>query len=338
MIRFALLVCIALGLSPFAYAQSDFGRELILTISPTYPAPGQTVRLSIKTYALDLDRSTVTWFVNEKEVARGVGLMETTIVAGQYGAESRIDVVAVDEEEVSARATAVIRPTEVDLLWEAASYAPPFYTGRVLPGASSPIRAQAIARFTSADGKPVADKDIVYTWYRNDAVTVSGRGKSSVVVPGPTLFGADIFRVVAVSADKTLSGEASTRIPSVDPFTMLYENHPLFGILYHRSIEPGATTLETEQKVTAVPYFAGIVSPSDPRLMYEWSVNGTRIEPNPQEPQTLTVTANDYRGPATINLSLMSSSDALLRALGEWQLVFGSSDTSFLTDLNPFGN
>lgn len=337
--RVLLSACIfALGAFTLAHAQISnavFERELNLTLSPEYPAPGETVRLSIQTYALDLNRSNVVWYANDKEIARGAGLTEASVVAGESGFETRILVIAEDDEGITAGASAVIRPAEIDLLWEAESYAPPFYEGRVLPGTNSPIHAQAVARFKTPNGQTIADSDIVYTWYRNDAVAGAGRGKSSVTLPGPALFGSDTIRVAAVSVDETVSSEASTRISSVDPFITLYENHPLFGVLYHRSLEPGATTMETEQKVTAVPYFAGIRSPRDSQLAYEWSVNETRIEPDPREPQTLTITANGYRGPAAISLSLTSASDIFLRAVGEWRLVFGS-ESSIFSGLNPF--
>ncbi|HWO07726.1 MAG TPA: hypothetical protein VNM40_04075 [Candidatus Paceibacterota bacterium] len=338
-IRLAVGACImVLGAASFVEAQSDiiFERQLDLTLTPAHPAPGQTVQLSIQTYALDLRRSMVVWYVNDREILRGIDRREASVVVGNLGTETAIRVIAEDEEGLVATAEAIIRPTEIDLLWEADSYVPPFYGGRTLPGTNSTIRAQAIARFRTPSGAPIDDSNIVYTWYRNDAIVADGRGKSSVTVSGPSLFGADTLRVVAVSADKTLSAETSVRIPAVDPFVMLHENHPLFGVLYHRSLEPGATTLETEQKVTAVPYFADIVSPGEPSLLYEWTVNGATIAPDPEEPQTLTITAEGYTGPADIELSLMSARDIFLHAVGKWQLVFGEQ-SRFFSGLNPFG-
>jgi hypothetical protein len=337
MIR-ALAIFALFSVAPLAHAQSVTGleRELTLTLSPEYPAPGDIVQLSIETFALDLNRSEVVWYANEKEIARGTGLVQTTVPAGAAGTETDIQVVAEDEEGLVGTASATIRPSEVDLLWEAAAYTPPFYKGRVLPGSDSPIRLQALTRFRTTSGVRLPESSIVYTWYRNGAVATSGRGKSAVTLPGPALFGTDTIRVTATSADGSFSGAASTRITSVDPFAVLYENHPLFGVLYHRSIESGANTLETEQKVTAVPYFSNILSPIDPTLIYEWEVNGDRIEPDPQEPQTLTIAAGGYQGPANISLSVTSLRDFAMHAAGEWQLIFGSSE-SFLSGFNPFG-
>lgn len=340
MTRILFIACaVFFSATSFAYAQSErtgLERDLDLSLSPARPTPGQTVQLSIKTFAIDLLRSNVVWYANDREIARGPDVTEASVVAGPLGSETRIFVTAEDEEGTVAIAEAVIRPTEIDLLWEADSYVPPFYAGRVMPGTNSPIRLQALTRFKTTDGKTLADSDIIYTWYRNTTIAAEGRGKSTVILPGPQLFDMETLRVVAVSADRTLSGEASVTLSGRDPPIMLYENHPLFGILYHRSLEPGATTMEIEQKVSAVPYFARINSPSDAGLAYEWSVNGSRIEPNPREPQTLTIAAGGYSGPVDIGLELTSMSDVLMRSTGAWQLIFGEQ-SSFFGGLNPFG-
>lgn len=337
MIR-ALAFFALFAIAPLAHAQDVIGleRSLDLTLSPEYPAPGDIVSLSIQTFALDLNRSEIIWYANDKEIARGAGLVETTVPAGAGGTETVIRVVAEDEEGLLGSASATIRPSEVDLLWEASSYAPPFYKGRILPGSDSPVRFQALARFRTASGTLLPESSIVYTWYRNDAIAVSGRGKSAVTLPGPGLFGTDTIRVSATSADGSFNGAASTRVASTDPFAVLYENHPLFGILYHRSLESGANTLETEQKVTAVPYFSNILSPMDPALLYEWDVNGERIQPNPQEPQTLTIAAGGYQGPVDIELSVSSLRDFAMHATGKWQLMFGANGALF-SGFNPFG-
>jgi hypothetical protein len=334
----AALVVLLFALVPHAHAQDalGFGRALDLSLSPQYPAPGETVRLSIRTFALDLNRSLVVWYANGREIARGVGLAETSVPAGDAGDETLIRVVAEDEDGIVASAEAAIRPVDVDLLWEADSYVPPLYEGRAFPGSQSSLRLQALVRFRAANGALVPESDIIYTWYKNDAVATSGRGKSSVTLPGPALFGADIIRVVAVSADKRFSGEAVARIPSLDPFPVLYENHPLFGILFHRALAHSANTLDVEQQLTAVPYFASVSRLNDPSLRYEWRVGGAAIEPDAEEPQTLSIASNGYTGPVGIELSLTSLADIAMRATGAWELVFGGT-TSVFNGVNPFG-
>ena len=335
----SLLLVVVFLSTPFADAQltlTGLERPLSLSISPQYPAAGDTIRLSLQSYALDLDRSSVVWYANGKEIAKGNGMVSTSVTAGTLGSEIVLDVVAEEESGLVGSAHAEIRPTEVDLLWETDSYVPPFYKGRALAGTSANIRAQAIARFKKTNGTMVPDTDIIFSWYKGATRFASGRGKSMVSFIGPTLFSEDRISVVAESADTTLKGSAQARIVAVDPSAELYENHPLFGVLYHRALVGSVATLENEQKVTAVPYFAHVLSPRDPGLSYEWHVNNSVIAPNPESPDDLIITANGYIGPATIGLSLTSATDWFLRAIGNWTIEFGGN-TNGIFGNNPFG-
>lgn len=325
-------------IAPMTHAQislTGLERPLDLTISPEYPAGGETADLSIKSYGIDLDRSIVTWYADGKQIAKGDGLVQTSVKAGALGSRMNVTVVAVSADGITGSAQAVIRPTEVDLLWNADSYVPPFFKGRALPGTSSTIHAQALVRFKRADGSFVSEKDIVYVWYKGSTQIASGRGKSAIAFAGPALFGTATVSVVATSADNAYKGRAEARILSVDPSVELYENHPLFGVLYHRALVGSVATLENEQKVTAVPYFAHVHSPAENGLSYEWSVNGRDLPADPAHPDTITIAANGYTGPAKIQLTLTSAEDFLLRAIGSWELVFSESGTIF--GANPFG-
>ncbi|MEK7509603.1 MAG: hypothetical protein AAB605_02720 [Patescibacteria group bacterium] len=331
---------LSLAYAPAARAQfslTGLERPLTLSMTPEYPMSGDTVRLTVQSYGLDLNRSEVVWYENEKEIARGTGVTTASVTAGALGSRTTVEVVAEDEAGLIGSAQATIRPTEVDLLWESDSYVPPFYEGRALPGTSAIIRAQALARFKQTNGTLLPDTSIIYTWYKGNTRMSSGRGRSSFSFPGPTLFGTDDIRVVAESTDGTLRGEARTRIQSVDPSLELYENHPLFGVLFHRALVSGARTTETEEEVVAFAYFAHVESPRDQSLTYVWRVNDQNVTPDPKAPHTLLITTNNYTGPATIELSLTSLTDIFLRATGSWQLTFIQGNaTIFGTD--PFTN
>ncbi len=334
----ALIVGFVLADAPRASAQfslTGLERPLTLSISPQYPTAGDMVDLSIQSYGLDLNRSHITWYADGKVIAQGDGVVTVSIKAGALGSDTSIEVVAETADGITGGAQAVIRPSEMDLLWESDSYVPPFYAGRARAGTSATIRAQALARFEKPSGSFIAEKDIIFSWYKDAALFASGRGKSSVTFPGPALFADETISVVAESADTLYKARAEARIAATDPTIELYENHPLFGTLYHRALVGSASVSGNQQKVTAVPYFAHVVSPHDTSLSYEWRVNGSTIAPDPKAPDTLTITSNGYVGPATVELSLTSLTDWFMHATGSWSLVFGESLSSiFGTD--PF--
>ncbi|OGG58539.1 hypothetical protein A2765_02315 [Candidatus Kaiserbacteria bacterium RIFCSPHIGHO2_01_FULL_56_24] len=326
--------------APFAYAQlslTGLERQLDLATSPQYPAGGETVDLSITSFAIDLNRSAVTWYADGKVIAQGDGLVQASVKTGALGSVTSITVVAEEEDGLIGSAQATIRPTEVDLLWNTGSYVPPFFKGRALAGTDSTIHAQALARFKRANGTFVPEKDIIYSWYKGPTQIAAVRGKSSATFAGPALFGTDVISIIATSADGAYKGRAEAHITAVDPSVELYENHPLFGVLYHRALVGSVATLENEQKVTAVPYFAHIKSPSENGLSYEWEVNGRGVAPDPEHPETITIAANGYTGPARIRLTLASAKDFLLHAIGSWELVFSESGAGAF-GTNPFGS
>lgn len=332
-----VLLC-ALIVPLFSYAQvslTGLERPLDLTMVPEYPAPGDSVTLTISSYGVDLDRSAIVWYADGKEIAHGNGLTTTNVTAGKLGTAADITIVAQEQEGLIGSAHATIRPTEVDLLWESDSYAPPYFRGRTLAGTNATIRAQAVARFVRPDGSTIAEDGIVYSWYRGTTRIASGRGRSSVNTSGPSLFGSDTLSVVAESADGIYHGRASIRIDGVDPTLELYENHPLFGVLYHRALSDSATTLETELKVTAVPYFAHVAVPHDANLTYKWKLESTALAPDPKHPETFTVATKGYTGPVAIELNLTSASDLFLKATNSWKIVFGESGSFFGN--YPFG-
>lgn len=308
---------------------SSSNRPLSLILTPEQPLPGDSVTARITSASLDLARSTVVWRVDGAAHSQGDALTEITVTAPAFGETLTIEVIA-EGPEGEGRATARISPVEIQILWSTDSFVPLYYKGRRFPGSNASIKAYALTRFFSNAQTLIPEKDIVYTWYRNDQLiaSVSGRGKSSARLPGPQLFSSDQIRVRAESIDKRLIGETTITIPALDTKLVLYEKHPLFGVLYHRAIVGEVHTIETEQQVTAVPYFASALSPLDPSLMYEWRVNDQNIIPDPAKPNTITITANGYRGPATINLAITSARDIVMNSLGTWTMQFGSSITN----------
>lgn len=308
---------------------------LTLTMSPEYPAPGETVELSISSYALDINRSSITWKAGEKVIATGEGLTKTSVQAGNAGSATTISVEVTSESGQSGFAEARIAPSEMHILWSADSYVPPFFKGKKVAGPSAKIDAYASVVFTSG-ARTMAEKDIIYTWYRGNTMlsTISGRGKSRATFSGP-VFGSETIRVTAESADRAHYAESSFVITTREPQLRLYENHPLFGVLYHRAFVGEVNTKEKELKVTAVPYFARTKYPQ--ALSYEWTVNDRDAVAHPEEPETLVINAGGFHGIANLSLVAMNPTDLLMRSSGSWGITFGATPGTFSSTNTLFG-
>ena len=300
---------------------------LSISLSPQYPAPQSTVRLTLQSSLYDLDSSSVTWTVNGQEVAQGDAITFVDVKTGPLG--SKTDVQAdITSAGDTAFATATVIPASIDLLWESDSYVPPFYNGRALPSAGSRVHLVALTHFVRPGGGEVPADQIVFTWTRDSEVLgdLSGRGKSSITVDGPTLFGTETIVVEAASVDGSIAGQALLRIPDTEPRLMLYEDHPLFGVLYHQAL--GVTTFvpKNEMSFIAIPYFASAAASGDTSLQYEWQVNQSPVTTNAAHGNEITVNAASSTGlMALINLSLTHMSNYFLSAAGSWSVTFNQS-------------
>lgn len=307
------------ALPAFAQVNETGTSALTVSASPAYPGPNSVVQLTAESPLLDLDNSVIKWTVNGKPAGTG----ETVnVTLGPLGKETNVDV-SVSGASGNDSATLSIVPASLDLLWEADSYVPPFYKGRAAPGSSSSIRVVAVPHFISTSGASIPSSSIDFTWKLNGAMqkAQSGLGESSAVFPAAVLYDSDEIDVVARSADGSLSAEADVTVPTQDPQLVLYEDNPLFGVMYHQAISQSSAAPESETSFAAVPYFANATSANDPSLSYQWSVNGSTVATDAQDPSEVTINAQSS-GLANVALSIDNISDPFFSASGSWQIQF----------------
>ena len=309
--------------------------DLTLAISPEHPAPRERVVIKAQSDFLKTRDATLVWYANGRKIQEGTNLTEISVDAGPLGSETRISADIVENGTARASSKMLIRPVEIDLLWESGSYVPPFFRGRALPSAGTTMRLLAIPRFVRTDGSFIDDREIIFTWRKNGYVvaSVSGRGKSQVSLPAPALFGTDTITVETQTTDGEFRGQASIRVPSTEPLLVLYENHPLFGVQYNNALSTRSFVPEVETSFVAVPYFAQAESPNDGRLIYEWSVNGTRIQSDSERPSELTVNAENSSGTAVIELALTHATNFFMSSARTWGITFSAAlPSAFLGD------
>ena len=307
-----------------------------LSLSPQHPGSNQAVTITANSSLFELEASDMIWYVNGAVVAEGPAITSQTISAGGAGSETSVRVIVNQPGIGSASADATIRPADMDLLWESDSYVPPFYKGRAVPSEGASVRLQAMPHFTDTAGAAIPSSDIIFTWKKDNVVAqnASGRGRSSVVLPGPELFGNTTFSVDAKTTDGLLSASASVQIASVEPLVTLYKNDPLSGVAYNNALPPQASLPETEVTLDAVPYFAPVQSPL--ALQYAWKVNGQPIS-NGTRPYELTVNAQGSSGAALLELALSHATNFFLSVSETWNLMLaGTGGGSSGSGANPF--
>lgn len=310
------------------------GPDLSLIVTPENPSAGETIVLSAKSTLLDLSQSHITWYINGNIVDHGIGLVSISARAGNLGSSTEVSVAATGPEG-SVSASATIRPATLDLLWEAHSFTPPLFRGRMLPSASSQVRFEAVPQFVR-DGVPILTREITFIWKKNGAIlkSISGRGSSSALLEMSPFGDRDTVSVEATTQDG-FRATASVTLPVTEPSIVLYEDNPLFGVLYNRAFPTQSSLQERGVTIAAVPYYAPIGA-----FEWNWSVNGKPVKNNPARPEAITINAGSSDGLAAIELALSQPGRFLFNIAGAWTILLNSTASGNRTQdsniSNPF--
>lgn len=307
------------------YGLRNLETAIIIRADPPSPGPGEAVHLTVESPVYDLLHDNVSWTINGRAAAEGIGVTATDYVMNAKGDSLHVSVNVSDPVWGAAAQEVEIVPLQLDLLFDAPSYVPPFYRGRAMPSSGGTVRLQAVAHFKK-DGAFVADKDITYIWKRNGQAlgTISGLGRSSAVIDAPLPGDTDTITVRADAANGTLSATASVAIPSGEVALALYEDHPLFGVMFHQML-PERINLPSGTVVSAIPYFATITSLLDPTLRFNWTLNQSSVQASSTRRNEITLISNTDN--ANLHLDLTHAVNFFLRAEGDWLFNLSGSRT-----------
>lgn len=292
---FACFLLVFAGMPFFLFAQTGaVGTELTVSIFPEHPRPGQETTVSVESYNIDLNRSDVRWFVNDKLVKHGVGDKKLTLSAGKGGKRTDIRVMALGENGGVYSATVVLRPAEVNLLWQAQSYTPPFYRGKALMPYQGTVLVAAIPSFMNG-ASAIPSSALIYTWMEGDTVIgdSSGKGKNLFVFRGDIPINTKTISVTVESPDHTMSADARVDVVPVSPRLLFYEEHPLYGRMSAKALEGTLSLTGDETAVSATPFYFETDTKSARDLSYNWQLNYTPLPQERADSVTLRRTSND---------------------------------------------
>ena len=246
-----------------------------LSITPVNPSPGQQVKVTIKSLSLDLDRASITWYVDGVEKKTEVGLKDYFVTAGTAGKNMTIGA-SLKNEGVIIKKEISFFPAGVDLIFEAVSYTPPFYKGKNLNPKQGTVVVVAFPEIFNQNGKKLTTNEIVFTWEKDGVIqgNYSGLGKNYFVFTG-TIPVRDVrVSVTATSIDKKITADNSINITNTSPKIIFYEENPVYGIMFNKAIKNSVRMIADEFKVKAFPYFMSVGYTQSPDLNYKWSIDG----------------------------------------------------------------
>lgn len=253
------------------------GEVIQFDVSKDNPQPFETVQINAKSFSTDLNRAAIAWYVNEKLISSGVGITSFSVKLGAAGSSTNVTMKVTTLEGATYQKEIQFTPAEVSLLWEAQGYVPPFYKGKAPFVRQGTVKITAVPIFKDKSGKMIDPSKLVYTW-KQDYKTLgsnSGYGKQSLVISGGVIERPITIHVDVSSIDEIIRGEASIDLNPQSPQIAVYEDNPLYGILYNKSVRKNYPFTGTELHLITIPYFFSNTTLATNGINYDWSINNS---------------------------------------------------------------
>lgn len=250
---------------------------ILITLSPEKPAPSTAVTATLSILSggsaslLDIE-----WLVNGVSVRKGKGESSVSFRTGKLGVATKLTAKLSEGEEVIEK-TLTILPASVLLVAESDSTVPPFYRGKALFTFHGAARIAAIPFFGSASRGRVNPKTLKYTWKIADHVPdgSSGIGRDTFNFYAHVPFRPTEITVEVETLDGSAVAEAHITAEALAPQVVLYEDNPLYGVLWNKALASDITLTAPEIRMVAQPFFFN--KAEAPQLQYNWTLNSQKV-------------------------------------------------------------
>ncbi len=306
-----------------AQAIPSFSADLMLVfnVTPENPAPNTYASISVATTFFDLTTATIAWLENGKLAESGIGKTTHRVLMGKSGSSMVVSAVVKTLDGAIYEKQIAFRPTNVDLIWESPSSAPPFYKGKSLYGLFGQARIIAIPAITGADGKTISPRNILYKWSKNDEPLAdhSGYGRNVFLLDTAELRTPIDISADVSTLDNNYRASGKVTLDTAEPLVLLYENSPLYGILFNHAITGMFSLVDKEATIEAFPYFFTVNDRN--KLTYDWSVNGATTE-NFKGPSLTLRKESSEQGSAKVYLNVNNDASLIERGDSEFTISF----------------
>lgn len=313
---------------PNAYAQINIGDIIpsyTIKIFPEVPSADESVTISVDSFSgINVDAALFRWSLNGKIAKEGIGEKNLTFKTGVAGTESVIRLEISPQKGLPYSKQIVIRPSDIDIIWEAQTVIPPFYAGKALFTKESLIKLEAIPHFVRTDKTEIPKENIIYNWSANSNPLqgASGYGKYYLSRTGISFENEQNFEVTAQSSDGGFNAKKSITINPVSPQVLVYEENPLYGTLLNREVGPQYILPSQEVTFKAVPYYLSLKDSY--AFTFNWLLNGVSIK-NPGEKDTLTLRReNTSEGSSRISLQVQNPNKTFQNGRKEFLVTYES--------------
>lgn len=286
----------------FKISFSQEGSLVSVSAYPENPAPGQEVSIKLSSYYLNLDILKVSWYIDGNLKFEGIGETNTKIKAGNIGYTKEVRVVITNKDSSKIEKILKIKPITISLIVEPQSYTPPFYKGKALLPYEGTTKISAITEITDLNGKKISEDNMIFKWFENSILREGGVGKKVFSVENRIPVDGTEIKLKIYNLNEELLAETSKILTYTLPQINIYENSPIYGILYNKTIPLDYLLGEKEEiKIISEPFFFD--NPTE-NIKYLWKINNILVENQQEEENQLVLkkTEGVEKGLANITL------------------------------------
>ena len=311
----------------FARAQGTAGTDgLNLQVSPPAPAPNSQVHFTLTNYSIDLPTSDIRWLVNGKQVSRGAGFASFTTQTGVPGSVLTVSVIVTTKDGQTLSKEITLRPSLLDLVWQADSAVPPLYRGKALPTTKNLVKFVAIPHFIQ-NGVEINPAKLVYQWSLefDPSPTGSGLGKNTFSTKIVDLIGETRVGVKVSTLDGSIAASKNMAVSPNSPLASIVRVDDLEGPDLAHPLSGNYKLTNPEITLRAFGYYFPKIHIVNPGLKYSFAVNGKPAITTDSTPELLTLRQeNNVSGQAALSVSINDAFDNLISAVRGLNITFGS--------------
>lgn len=289
-------------------------------LEPKNPGPKTPVKATISSFAHDFKRSDITWTVNGKQVAKGIGADTIQFTTGSAGTKTIVRATIATEDGQRLEKTITILPAQLSLAWEAETTAPELYRGKKMPSKEATVRLLASIEGKTSTGKTLSSDDLVFTWTHDGRALpgANGKGRFTTTITTPTNGDSTKIHLLAATNDNSVVVEGEVTIPLVEPFVLLYENEPLQGVSQN-AVGDNISLQNDELTLEAEPYF---FSGTKEDLSFVWRLGEREIETSPANPRSVTLRTGAGSGKNQLTLLVRNTGKLFQEARARLTIFF----------------
>ena len=326
-----ILVSVAVFAAGQSVVAQDFssgagGADVAVEFSPSAPGPGQSVVATATSFSVDLNSADIAWFVNGKMKKTGAALTSFSFTTGALNQTTVIDVVVTATNGQTIKKTFSVKPADVDLIWQASSYTPPFYLGKALFSHEERLEFVAIPHIIGSNGAEISASQLVYKWTKNGTVVgdFSGLGKNTYTMIGSIISVPIDMQVEVTTTDGVSVADAETTVAPIAPQIVFYQKDPLNGIQFQNALSGSFALTTKEIDILAVPFFFAKDDMGAGNLQYAWNINGYSVDNDLSKTNRVFRPQSGVSGTSNISLSITNTNKILQMADGSFNLTFNT--------------